>query len=135
MKEISVIQLTLPNGDLVLQRRDNNTEISSPGLLGFFGGQVEDGESPEYAMERELLEETSLKVSELHIVHITSIKLADPKNPNFFRLKVHFFKTNIDSDNFAVYEGERAETYSLPMLKKRNDLAPTARYLVDHFAG
>lgn len=132
MKEISIIQLTLPNGDLVLQRRAEDIKIN-PGLLSFFGGHIEDGETADDAMKRELSEETSLNVSKLNIDYFASKEFVDPENPKVIDVKAHLYKTTIDDDNFEVYEGQRAETYSLTDLKTRQDLASATKFFVDHF--
>ncbi|GAB4376073.1 MAG: NUDIX hydrolase [Elainellaceae cyanobacterium] len=42
---------------VLLQLRDDNPEIIYPGHWAFFGGHLEPGETPEIAMQRELLEE------------------------------------------------------------------------------
>ena len=43
----------------LLQLRDNISTIRYPGHWGLFGGHVEQGETPEDALKRELLEEIS----------------------------------------------------------------------------
>jgi 8-oxo-dGTP diphosphatase len=47
---------------LLLHRRDNKPGIPHPGCWSGFGGAVEDGESPEQAVRREVLEETGLAI-------------------------------------------------------------------------
>ena len=49
-------------GRVLLQKRDNIAGILEPGRWGFFGGMVEEGESLESALARELLEELSCEV-------------------------------------------------------------------------
>ncbi|HIK56092.1 MAG TPA: NUDIX domain-containing protein [Synechococcales cyanobacterium M55_K2018_004] len=41
----------------LMQLRDDNPNIFWPGYWGFFGGHLDPGETPEIAMERELMEE------------------------------------------------------------------------------
>ena len=41
----------------LMQLRDNDPRIVHPGCWGFFGGHIEPGESPEIAVQRELIEE------------------------------------------------------------------------------
>lgn len=85
MIEVCVVWLTLPNGDVVLQRRDKKTNVS-PGMLGLFGGHIEAGESPEEAMKRELAEETSLDVSRLTIDYVADAELPHPHDPTVIRI-------------------------------------------------
>jgi 8-oxo-dGTP pyrophosphatase MutT (NUDIX family) len=130
MIEISVIWLVLPNGDLVLQRRDKKTNVS-PGLLGLFGGHVEAGETPEAAIKRELSEETSLNIPDLNISWVASVELPHPNDPAVMR-KLHIYRAPVDSDDFDVFEGECSETYSIAELKDRQDLASSVTYVINH---
>ncbi len=43
----------------LMQLRDNNPNIVYPGCWGLFGGHMEPGETPEDAVQREILEEIS----------------------------------------------------------------------------
>jgi len=45
----------------VLQLRDNIPTISAPGQWSFFGGKIEEGETPLEAVKREVYEEITLK--------------------------------------------------------------------------
>jgi 8-oxo-dGTP pyrophosphatase MutT (NUDIX family) len=49
-----------PEGKILLQQRDDRPDLSYPGCWATFGGQVEDGETPDEALRRELLEEIEL---------------------------------------------------------------------------
>ena len=50
------------HGRILLQKRDDNPTIMEPGCWGLFGGQVENGESLEVALARELREELNSNV-------------------------------------------------------------------------
>jgi 8-oxo-dGTP diphosphatase len=55
---IEIAIAILPFEDkFLMQLRDNIPTIPSPGLWGLFGGHIEAGETPEIAVEREVLEE------------------------------------------------------------------------------
>jgi 8-oxo-dGTP diphosphatase len=49
-------------GKILLQQRDDRSDLSYPGYWTTFGGKVEDGESPDEAIRRELLEEIELEL-------------------------------------------------------------------------
>jgi 8-oxo-dGTP diphosphatase len=49
-------------GKFLMQLRDNIPSIPSPGLWGLFGGHIEPGETPEVAVEREVLEEIGYQI-------------------------------------------------------------------------
>ncbi len=49
-------------GKILLQQRDDRPDLNYPGYWTTFGGKVEDGETPDEAMRRELLEEIELEL-------------------------------------------------------------------------
>lgn len=62
--QIEVAIAILPHdGKFLMQLRDNIPTILYPGLWGLFGGHIEPGETPEVAVEREVLEEIGYKIT------------------------------------------------------------------------
>jgi 8-oxo-dGTP diphosphatase len=62
---IEVAIAILPfEGKFLMQLRDNIPTILYPGLWGLFGGHIEAGETPELAVEREVLEEIGYQLTE-----------------------------------------------------------------------
>lgn len=76
MTELSLCILELSDGRYAFQRRKTTARISG-GLIGFFGGRNEAGETPDAAMVRELSEETSLDVASLAITQVGRFELPD----------------------------------------------------------
>ena len=64
MKTIATIILENPNGELLLYKRDNKPGIPFPGYWDLIGGHVEDGETPEQALVREIKEELGIELTE-----------------------------------------------------------------------
>ena len=58
-----VVILPYVNNKVLLQLRDVKESISFPGYWGFFGGSIDNGETPETAAKRELFEEIGYKPS------------------------------------------------------------------------
>jgi 8-oxo-dGTP pyrophosphatase MutT (NUDIX family) len=54
--------LIVTDSGLLLHHRDHKPGIPHPGCWAGFGGAVEDGESVEQALHREVLEETGLRI-------------------------------------------------------------------------
>ena len=59
-----MLPIVTDDGRLLLHHRDDKPGIQHPGCWAGFGGAVEEGESVEEALRREVLEETGLVVEE-----------------------------------------------------------------------
>jgi len=125
MVEIVHILLVLPDGKVVLQRRDSRPKVA-PNKLACFGGHVDPGEPPDTAMRRELGEETSLDAAHMDIRRIYEYDLRDAERGGD---KVHFYlyKTNISSPEFEVHEGVGAETYTIEEALARDDIVKSVQ--------
>jgi 8-oxo-dGTP pyrophosphatase MutT (NUDIX family) len=88
-------------GEILLQLRDDKPGLEYPNCWGTFGGQIEEGETPQEALIREIKEELDY----------------DMENPELYRVysfdgyDIYMFST-IDKkttlDDFIVQEGQRA---------------------------
>ena len=130
MKKISAILLKLPDGRIVMNRRDKDAPTSQ-NLLSFFGGHIEDGESPLIAAQRELHEETSIDIDNLKFKHEFALEIPDRKDPSKVGIYYNLFSVNIESAEFDVFEGVGSETYTLHDLVKRDDLSFTTRVALE----
>ena len=63
MKTIAAIILENREGELLLYKRDNKPGIPFPGYWDLIGGHVEEGETPEQALTREIKEELNIDFS------------------------------------------------------------------------
>lgn len=75
--EVSVALLKLPQENelddrVILQRRSQESKINC-GMLGLFGGHVEEGESPLEALRRELKEEIETDLGSLALNYIDTV--------------------------------------------------------------
>jgi 8-oxo-dGTP diphosphatase len=90
-------------GEVLLQLRDNNPDISFPNSWTLPGGVVESPETPEQAARRELAEETGLHSS------LSPWKVYKRKPENHrFSIEQHIYigKTHQESDEMALGEGQ-----------------------------
>jgi 8-oxo-dGTP pyrophosphatase MutT (NUDIX family) len=100
-KKVVVVFLHKNFDSYLLQLRDFKSSIIYPGHWGAFGGAMEEGESPETAICRELIEEIGYK----------------PEVFNFFRqsykdkhkLNVHIFYSNMSISTSELYLMEGAD--------------------------
>src|SRR5574337_633114 len=58
----------LVSGAYALQLRDDIPGIAARGKYALFGGSLEDGESPETSVRREILEELAISLPECHLL-------------------------------------------------------------------
>lgn len=81
MKQRGMVTIIISNarGKFLMHMRDNNPGILFPLTWSFFGGGMEDNESPEGAAQRELLEETGVPVEEQNLKVLDTVEFADRK--------------------------------------------------------
>jgi 8-oxo-dGTP pyrophosphatase MutT (NUDIX family) len=119
------VLLTLPDGKVVFQRRTKDAP-RAPGLLGLFGGEMEQGESHAATAKRELAEETSLPVDSLKLEYIGIVDVEIPEGGGQTVFRTYLYAAQIPIMEFEVFEGERAEAYTLKQLQSKRDLTRTA---------
>ena len=118
-----VVILPYVKNKVLMQLRDFKEGISFPGNWGFFGGSVEDDETPGEAAKRELFEEISYKPRVMH-------KLCTSKIPQFSNLTLHSYccpltkpvesiklMEGVDLGLFSLKEVMTGQLYSSKMRK------------------
>jgi len=127
VQKFTIIIFKLPDGNLVLQRRSDDAPYGA-GLLGIFGGWVEENETPEQCLVRELREETSLNTDKLPVTFLVDFII--PAGEDYVDDR-HFylFEAPLENLDFKVYEGKHAESHSLEDIKQRTDLTGSADFV------
>lgn len=121
-KEVVVI-LPYIHGKVLMQLRDMKEGINFPGCWGFFGGSIDEGETPEEAFRRELFEEIGYRPAEMYNLGFSII-------PDLENLHAHAFccpltipieeirlTEGLDLDLFSLKEVMTKELYSHKMGK------------------
>ena len=103
------IILTNNRGEVLLQLRDNNPNISCPNQWTLPGGVIESPETPEQAAQRELSEETGLHL-ELSLWKIYKRKPEDC----LFSIEQHIFigETHREIKEMVLGEGQALKYFS-----------------------
>jgi 8-oxo-dGTP pyrophosphatase MutT (NUDIX family) len=118
----------------LLQLREDNPKIAYPGCWGVFGGHIEPGETPEMALERELLEEIDYMAPDMIkfdtysesgiICHIFYGKL-------FLKIQDLTLKEGMDMALFTVEEIQKGERYSEKLKQIRPIGSPYRQVLLN----
>lgn len=120
MKQIAAIILENDKGKFLLALRDNKPGIPFPDHWDLIGGHVEDGETPEEALVREIKEELDIDLKE----YIFFRKYECLSGDAYENIKyIYYGKINIPIEDVTLLEGERAQYFSreeIPDLKFAN---------------
>lgn len=96
------IILVNPQGQILLQLRDNDPLIMFPGFWGITGGGGEDGESPETTARRELSEETGLALGDITFFKVYYLSEGGDEAPR----EVYIYHAPIDRGIHELSVGE-----------------------------
>jgi len=129
-RRVAVVFLVDPQGRILMQHRDANAHVS-PNQWGLPGGKIEDGETPDEAARREVLEETGLSVSKVE--HLWSGTRPSVSNPDGL-VEMHVFcaPTDARQDDVVLGEGQ-AMVFLTPEEAFARELGPTAEVLLPTF--
>lgn len=120
MTEIAAIILENSKGELLLALRDNKPGIPFPNHWDLIGGHVEDGETPEEALVREVKEELDIDIKEYTFFKKYECLTGDAYENTKY---IYTGKINIPIEEVTLLEGERPQYFSreeIPDLKFAN---------------
>ena len=129
--EIAQVLLFDRTGCLLIYLRDDKPEIPFPNHWDLFGGHLEDGESPEQALVREVKEELGVTLQQWQFFRRFDCAVGDAY-PNV----KHIYWTTIGQTarQLALHEGQRLRSITMaerPEIKFANILGA----IVEEFAG
>jgi 8-oxo-dGTP pyrophosphatase MutT (NUDIX family) len=89
--------LLIVTGDgLLLHLRDDKPAIPNPGCWAGFGGAVEEGETVEQAVHREVLEETGLEINDAAFLTTETDHEGDGREVSLFYITGNYRPEDID---------------------------------------
>ncbi|NTW50989.1 MAG: NUDIX domain-containing protein [Chlorobiaceae bacterium] len=94
--------------EVLLFLRDDRPDIPYPNMWDLPGGHVEEGETPEACIVREMLEEieTDVSLGRLHAVYDFSDRTE----------YIFFMEFNVETQNITLHEGQRLQWFSADQL-------------------
>ena len=109
MKKIAAIIFENDNGEFLLYKRDNKPGIPFPGYWDLIGGHVEEGETPEQALVREVKEEIDIDLKEFDFYKKFECLTGDAyENIKY----IYTGKINIPVEKIRLLEGDRPQYFS-----------------------
>jgi 8-oxo-dGTP diphosphatase len=122
MKQIAAIIMENDKGELLLYKRDNKPDIPFPGYWDLIGGHVENGETPEEALVREVKEELDLDIKEFTFFRRYECLEGDAY-PNI--KYIYSGRINLPVEEITLLEGDIAQYFKreeIPHVKFANIL-------------
>ena len=122
MKEIAAIILENDKGEFLLYLRDNKPDIPFPDYWDLIGGHVEEGETPEQALVREVKEELDIDLKEYTFYRKYVCLTGDAYENTKY---IYTGKINLPIEEITLLEGVRPQFFSkeeIPDVKFANIL-------------
>jgi 8-oxo-dGTP pyrophosphatase MutT (NUDIX family) len=116
--------MVLPNGDYLLQHRDDCPDIFFPGFWANFGGALDEGETPEQALRREILEELQFEIKAADFFCTLAM---DFRFCGLGCISRHFYEVLIDRDDISrmrQLEGQGMGSFSAGSILAMPKVAP-----------
>ncbi len=104
MNQVAAIILQNKQGNVLLYLRDNKPSIPFPHHWDLFGGHVEEGETPEEALERELKEELGIELHDYKFFKKYEVTEGDVA-PN--TKYIYSGVIDVPANELTLHEGER----------------------------
>ena len=120
MKKIAAIILENDNREFLLALRDNKPGIPFPDHWDLIGGHVEEGETPEEALVREVKEELDIDIKEYSFFRVYECLTGDAYENTKY---IYTGKINIPIEEVTLLEGQYPRYFSrheIPNVKFAN---------------
>jgi 8-oxo-dGTP diphosphatase len=133
MKEIAAIIFENDKGEILLYLRDDKPGLPFPGYWDLIGGHVEEGETPEQALVREVKEELDIDLKEYTFYKKYVCLTGDAYENTKY---IYSGRINLPIEKVTLLEGVRPQYFSraeIPHVKFANILKSIVmEYIKDH---
>jgi 8-oxo-dGTP diphosphatase len=133
MNKIAAIILENDKGEILLYLRDNKPGIPFPDYWDLIGGHVEEGETPEEALVREVKEELDIDLKEFDFYKKYECYSGDVYENTKY---IYTGKINLPIEKITLLEGVRPQFFSreeIPNVRFANILKSIVmEYISDH---
>src|ERR1700712_1915940 len=133
MRDLRVaLGLIVQDGYYVLQLRQGDPSIGSVGLIGTFGGKIEDGESPLQAVVREIGEETNLEIVSHGWKPVGQVRVISDYDNEEVLVKATAFVTVVKPDvKIIAREGTLVRIKMLDISKRVDKFTPATKAMFE----
>lgn len=135
MREMNIAIAMIRQGDeYLLQLRKGNPSIGATGLIGFFGGKLEPGESAATAVSREIGEETSLQTNPDDFSVVGPIAVESDHGLQVVSILGTVFQIALPvGAEITAHEGELVRIASDQVLGRLHEMTPGTRQAFEKY--
>jgi 8-oxo-dGTP pyrophosphatase MutT (NUDIX family) len=128
MRHYNIVLAVMRQGNnYLMQRRAKHPKVGAGGLIGFFGGKIEENEDPEKALYREIAEETTFEPSK-NLKSIGKIQIEMAHTEGRARVTAEAFSIRVpNSTEVKAREWELVEMPVNDVKKHIDELTPATR--------
>jgi 8-oxo-dGTP pyrophosphatase MutT (NUDIX family) len=128
-RRAAMLLIVTDDGRLLLHQRDDKPGIAHPGRWAGFGGAVEEGESVEEALRREVLEETGLVIEDARFL----TEAVDVEGGGRL-VSLFYIRGGVIPDQIELHEGAGVGVHSLGELDDLDVTPFVRRAITSHLA-
>lgn len=135
MREVVIALGLIEQGDnYLLQLRGLNPQIGAAGMIGCFGGKIENDESPKSAVCRELAEETTLIADIENFEEIGLVRVVSDHKLEQVKVLGHGFKISVSPDMLIeAKEGEIISIARSDIPDRLHEMTPGTRAIFEQY--
>ena len=116
--------LVLDDGRYIMQLRDLLPEIFYPDHWGCFGGAVDNGESPDESLRRELREELEFEVTQARVFTRFEFDLRPLGQKRVYRTYYEVPVSSADFSTFVLHEGAQVSAFRAEEILRQPRVTP-----------